>query len=79
MYPVIDMAATGKNIERLRRERHITVRQLQETFDFNTPQSIYRWQWGETLPDLANLLMLADIFHVSVEEIIVREKPKIQK
>ena len=44
---------------------------LQEAFRFSSPQSIYKWQWGQCLPDIANLLFLADLWNVSVEEILV--------
>lgn len=44
--PVIDMAATGVNIKRLRKNAGMTVRDLQEIFAFTTPQAIYKWQRG---------------------------------
>jgi len=69
--PVIDMAATGRNIVRLRREAGLTVRDVQEVFGFSTPQAIYKWQHGEALPSLDNLLLLSRILRVSVEEILV--------
>ena len=37
-FPVIDPAATGANITRLRRERGLTVRDLQRFFGFEEPQ-----------------------------------------
>ena len=44
MFPVIDMAATGENITRLRKERGHTVRDVQDWFGFEEPQAIYKWQ-----------------------------------
>ncbi|MBO7704022.1 MAG: helix-turn-helix transcriptional regulator [Solobacterium sp.] len=73
--PVIDMVATGRNIQRLREQNGMSVRDLQEKFGFSSPQSIYKWQWGQTLPDYQNMLFLAALWNVSVEEILVLENP----
>ena len=52
LYPSIDLKATGRNIARLRKERGLSVKQLQAYFGFEDPQAIYRWQWGKNLPSL---------------------------
>ena len=69
--PVIDMTATGRNIDRLRRKAGLTVRQLQAVFGFSTPQAIYKWQRGDTMPTLDNIVALAAVFGVTVEDILV--------
>lgn len=68
--PAIDMVATGQNIARLRDARGMTVRELQEIFGFATPQAIYKWQHGTALPTVDNLLVLAAIFDVHIEDIL---------
>ena len=70
-WPVIDMTATGDNIARLRRRAGLTVRELQEIFGFTTPQAIYKWQRGAAMPTVDNLIILAAIFDVSIEDILV--------
>ena len=70
-YPVINAAATGRNIEALRKKRGLTVRDLQDVLGFATPQAIYKWQHGETIPSVDNLIILADVLGVSMDEIIV--------
>jgi transcriptional regulator with XRE-family HTH domain len=70
-FPRIDMVETGKNIERLRKEKNLTVKQIQEIFGFESPQAIYKWQWGDSLPTIDNLLVLAYIFGVSLSSILV--------
>ena len=72
-FPVIDMVETGKNIMRLREERGMTVRDLQAYFGFEEPQAIYKWQQGATLPTVDNLVVLASVFGVPMEEILVIE------
>lgn len=70
-YPTIDLKATGKNIVRLRKERNFSVRDLQEYFGFESPQAIYKWQWGKSLPTVDNLYALSVLFNVSMNSILV--------
>ena len=72
-YPVINAAATGRNIEALRKKRGLTVRDLQDVLGFATPQAIYKWQHGTCLPSVDNLVVLAAVFRVPIDEIIVTE------
>lgn len=69
--PAIDMAATGRNIMRLREAAGMTVRELQDIFGFTTPQAIYKWQHGTAMPTVDNLVVLAAVLEVSLDEIIV--------
>jgi len=70
-FPVIDPVATGKNILALRKEKGLTVRDLQEFFGFEEPQAIYRWQYGKTLPSVDNLYALSAVLGVPMERILV--------
>ncbi len=67
---VVNMKLTGRNIASLREARGISVRDLQEMLGIATPQAIYKWQRGETLPTIENLAALACILSVSMEEIL---------
>ncbi len=69
--PTIDMTATGENIMRLREAAGLTVRDLQDIFGFATPQAIYKWQHGTAMPAIDNLVVLAAVFNVPMDEIIV--------
>ena len=69
--PVIDMVETGRNIVNLREKTGYSVRELQSMFGFTTPQAIYKWQNGTSLPTIDNLLILSSLFGVTVEDIIV--------
>ena len=69
--PAIDMVATGENITRLREEVGLTVKDLQNIFGFATPQAIYKWQHGTAMPTVDNLVVLATLFGVHIDEIIV--------
>lgn len=74
--PIIDMVKTGQNIVKLRQENGLSVKELQDMFGFATPQAIYKWQQGTSVPSIDNLIVLAQIFQVHMDDIIViyREK-----
>ena len=69
--PTIDMVATGRNIMRLREVAGLTVRDLQDIFGFATPQAIYKCQHGTAMPTIDNLVVLAAVLDVPMDEIIV--------
>ncbi len=69
--PAIDMVATGKNIAKLREAAGLTVKDLQDIFGFATPQAIYKWQHGAAMPTIDNLVVLAAVLAVTMDEIIV--------
>lgn len=72
-YPVIDLQATGSNIKKLRRRNDMSVADLQAYFGFEYPSAIYKWQNGESLPTVDNLLALSVMFKVSMNDILVYE------
>ncbi len=67
----IDMIEKGMNIKRLRMNAGLTVRDLQNIFGFSTPQAIYKWQRGDAMPTLDNIVVLAAVFGVSVDAILI--------
>ena len=71
--PVIDMVRTGQNIGRLRKQAGLSVRDLQDIFGFATPQAIYKWQQGAALPTLDNLVVLAAVLQVRMDDILVTD------
>ena len=73
--PAIDMMATGRNIKMLRERAGLTVRDLQDIFGFATPQAIYKWQRGVSMPTIDNLVVLSITFQVPIERILVVDTP----
>lgn len=71
MMPTIDMIATGRNISAMRANAGMTVKDLQDIFGFATPQAIYKWQHGTALPTIDNLVVLAAVFDVAIDDILV--------
>ncbi len=72
--PVIDMVRTGQNIATLRKQAGLSVRDLQDVFGFATPQAIYKWQQGVALPTIDNLVVLAAVLQVRLDDILVTDK-----
>ena len=71
--PTINLVKTGRNILRLRKAAGLSVREMQNIFGFTTPQAIYKWQHGTAMPTIDNLVVLAAVFCVHVDDILVVE------
>ena len=70
-WPVIDTTATGTNIARMRQNAGLTGKDLQDIFGFSTPHAIYKWQRGTAMPTVDNLVVLAAVFGVTIDDILV--------
>ena len=75
--PAIDMVATGRNIMKLRKAAGLSVREIQNIFGFTTPQAIYKWQHGTAMPTIDNLVVLAAVLDVKIDEILVVQREDI--
>lgn len=75
--PVIDMALTAQKIKSLRKINGYSVREIQSVFGFANAQAIYNWENGSCIPTIDNLLILAAIFNVNIEDIIVTRTVEI--
>ena len=72
-YPVINTKATGKRIKELCRHNNISVNDVKEFMGFENPQAIYKWQRGETLPNIDNFFALSRLLNVPIDSIIISE------
>ena len=70
-FPMIDVRATGRNIDRLLTEKQISVRTLQTYFSFDTPRAIYKWLRGEHLPSVDHLFALSRLLQIPLQDILV--------
>lgn len=77
--PVIDMEKTGRCITELRKQSNLSVKDLQEFFGFTTPQAIYKWQNGLAIPSIDNLVLLATLFSIPMDKIIVTNEEVMQQ
>ncbi len=72
-YPTINLKKTGDNITRLMKKNSLKTSKLQEVFGFENPQAIYKWRRGECLPSIDNLVILAEVFNVTIDKILIIE------
>lgn len=70
-FPVIDMEATGDTIRRLRIEKGVSVKELSQFLGLSDVRAVYKWQRGETLPSIDNLLALSILLEVPIDQILI--------
>ena len=69
--PTIDMPATGANIKALLKSKGLKVADVQNMCGFNTPQAIFKWMRGDAMPSIDNLVILAHLLGVTIDQIII--------
>lgn len=72
--PTINLEETGKNIKELMKTNGVTVVALQEIMGFGTPQAIYKWFKGSTMPTLDNFVLLAFVLDTTIDKVLVLDK-----
>ena len=73
-YPVLNITATGNRIKELRKKNHLKVEDISNFMGFESPQAVYKWQSGKSMPTIDNLFALSALFRVPGDEILVGEK-----
>ncbi|MBQ9277979.1 MAG: helix-turn-helix transcriptional regulator [Lachnospiraceae bacterium] len=73
-YVKINVKKTGENINRIRKEKDVSVEEIKNYMGMHSPTAIYKWFRGETLPSIDNLVALSAFLGVAVDEMIVREE-----
>ena len=68
----IDLRRTGLKLQRLARQNGYSVKDIQNYLCLSCPQPVYRWFKGSILPSVDNLLRLSELFHVHMEELLVK-------
>ena len=71
VYLSIQQEATGRRMKELLRKNGYSVKDIQEAMGFESPQAVYKWLSGRSLPNLDNFLILSRILHTSIEDILV--------
>ena len=62
------------NLTRLRQEVGLTQLQLADMLNYSD-KAVSKWERGESIPDLRVLIQLAEIYHITLDD-IVREQPE---
>ena len=69
-YPVIDVAATGRNINTIIHNNGYTVADI-ASYLGTTDSLVYRYIRGNVLPSTDRLLALSILLHISINDILV--------
>lgn len=67
-------AQLAKNIAELRQSRGMTQLELAEKLTYSD-KAISKWERGESAPDIVTLAALAELFGVSLDELVFGERP----
>ncbi len=68
----------GKKLSELRRKKGISQEKLAEMLDVSR-QAVTKWESGKSNPDTENLILIAEIFDVSLDELCKNEPKKDKK
>ena len=60
-----------------RKQQGLSQEQLGEKLGV-TRQTVSKWELGVTTPEMDKLILLADLFHISIDELVGREAPDTQ-
>ena len=70
---MFDMQLVGKTISSLRKEKNMTQMELADRLGISF-QAVSNWERGQTMPDIAKLGELAEIFGVTIDELLGSKK-----
>lgn len=71
--PHINFDATGKQLKRIRKEHNFSVQDIQHQIGLISAQAIYKWERGQALPSLDNIVILAKLYEVTLDDLLVIE------
>jgi len=69
----MDQKMVGMFLKELRKEKNITQEQLAERLNVSS-RTVSRWETGNNMPDISLLVEIAEIYDVSIPEIINGER-----
>lgn len=72
---VLDAAATGARIRMIRQAAGCSTEDLCQIMAVSCPDSIRRWETGRRFPRLHNLVRLAQVFSLTVDDLAVLRQP----
>ena len=69
----MDQIKIGAFLKELRKEKGLTQEQLAEKLNVSG-RTVSRWETGSNMPDIGMLVVIADLYEVSILEIIAGER-----
>lgn len=71
------MSVFAEQLKKLRTEKNLSQDALAEKL-YISRQSISKWENGDATPDLENLIKLAEILDVSLDQLILDKEPQVK-
>ena len=68
----------GNKLYELRKEKGLSQEELASHLEV-TRQTVSKWELGESTPDLDKLVLLAELFEISLDELVVGKVPVTTK
>ena len=62
----------GNNLKKLRVDRNLSQEQLAEKLNISR-QAISKWESGKAYPDIENLVILRDMFDVTLDDLVIND------
>lgn len=73
-YPMIDRKKTGERIRALMDRKGLSVEDVQKHLYLGSPQTVYHWLSGRSLPNLDTLYALSELLGTSIDDILCGSK-----
>ena len=70
-YPTINVIETGRHLKCLMMDRGLTVRDIQVFLKLASPQGVYHWFEGKSMPSLDHIYALSELFQKPVDLLLI--------
>lgn len=67
----INSKATGNHIKELCLEKGLKCKDVQAIFNFSSPQAVSKWWRGDALPNIDNLVVLAQVLDTKIDDLLI--------
>lgn len=67
----ISLKMTGKNLKMLREKKGYSVANVCAQLGDITPQTVYKWERGVSIPGIDNLILLSELYGVTINDMVV--------
>ncbi len=71
---IINQKEIGERIRKLRKEQYLRVTDISDAMGFASPKAVYKWQRGDCLPEITNLILLSRMLGTTVEDLILGDE-----
>jgi transcriptional regulator with XRE-family HTH domain len=71
---VVDVEGTGQRIKSLMEEKNISAIDIQKRLNLSVSYGVYKWLYGMSLPKIDHLVILADMFGVTMDDIVMTKR-----